>query len=171
MKLDIGCGTKKEAGFVGMDRLSFDGVDVVCDAGKERWPFDDSSVDEARAAHFVEHLAPAERVHFTNELWRVLKPNAKCLIITPHWASPRAFGDLTHAWPPVSEFWYPYLNTEWRKTNAPHNTDYKCNFNSVPGGYSLRSDLTMRNPEYQQYALLNFKGAADDLAQTIIAVK
>lgn len=168
MRIDLGCGPNKEKGFVGVDRMSFDGVDVTCDVGKDKWPFADDSVEEARASHLVEHLTPDERVHFVNELHRVMKKGAKCLIVTPHWASARAYGDLTHVWPPVSEFWYPYLNAEWRGKNAPHNTTYTCDFDTPPGGYALREDLAVRNHEYQQYALVNFKEAAQDLAQTII---
>lgn len=171
MKLDLGAGKRKEAGFIGVDKIAFEGVDVVCDLGKDHWPFEDSTVDEAQAIQFVEHLTPPERIHFANELWRVLKPGGKCLIVTPHWCSPRAYGDLTHVWPPVSEWWYPYLNSDWRKDNAPHNVEYKCNFSFAPGGYSIREDLKIRNADYQQYALLNFKGAAEDLAQTITAIK
>lgn len=171
MKIDIGCGPNKEAGFVGMDAIAFDGVDIVCNVGKDKWPLSDDSVEEARASHVLEHLTAEERIHFANELWRVLKKGGKCLIITPHWASARAYGDLTHQWPPVSEFWYPYLNAEWRRVNAPHNTAYQCNFETPSGGYVLREDLQIRNHDYQQYALINFKEAAQDLAQTITAIK
>jgi SAM-dependent methyltransferase len=168
MKLDVGCGPNKKEGFVGLDKLQFPGVDHVLDVGSARWPFDDGSVEEIHCSHMVEHLTPKERIHFANEACRVLQKGGKALIVTPHWASARAYGDMTHQWPPVSEFWYPYLNVEWRKANAPHNTEYTCDFDVTPGGYSIRADLTVRNLEYQQYALLNFKEAAQDLAQTII---
>ena len=39
MKLDIGCGNKKWIGFVGVDRVLCEGVDVVCDLSKTPWPF------------------------------------------------------------------------------------------------------------------------------------
>ena len=168
MKLDIGCGPNKEKDFIGVDRMQFDGVDVICDVGTEKWPFADDTVEEARCSHMLEHLTPAQRIHFANELHRVLKKGGKCLIVTPHWCSARAYGDLTHEWPPVSEFWFPYLNVEWRKKNAPHNVDYTCDFDTPPGGYALREDLAVRNHEFQQYALINFKEAAQDLAQTIV---
>lgn len=167
MKLDIGCGKKKQDGHIGIDRISFPGVDHVLDAGNDRWPFDDGSIDEVYASHFVEHLTPKERIHFANEAHRVLKKGGKALIIVPHWASARAYGDLTHQWPPVSEFWFPYLNAAWRAENAPHNTDYSCDFDTPPGGYDLRPDLALRNGEYQQYALQNFKESAMNFAQTI----
>lgn len=166
MKLDLGCGKAKREGFTGVDVLPFEGVDVVCNLGSDRWPWDDDSVDEVNASHFVEHLKPAERFHFANELHRVLKKGGKCQITTPHWSSARAYGDLTHEWPPVCEWWLFYLNKAWRDVNAPHNTAYSCDFDYAYG-YGIRADLTLRNAEYQQYALANFKEAAQDLVATI----
>lgn len=149
LRLDLGCGGNKRAGFHGVDSIAFAGVDTVLnltqramfqpgmiqgelgggkllnqdDAVFEPWPWPDGSVTEAHSSHFVEHLTPVERVHFVNELYRVLKPCRKengtnvegfCTIIVPHWCNMRAYGDPTHQWPPVSEFWSLYLNREWR---------------------------------------------------------
>ena len=160
MKLDFGCGMNVREGFEGVDIRDF-GQKHVVDLTLT-WPWEDESVEEAHASHFVEHLGAAERVHFVNELYRVLVPAGKCQIITPHWASCRAYGDLTHKWPPVSEFWFYYLNKEWRAVNAPHNDGYQCDFEAT-WGYSLREDLAIRNLEFQQFALGNYKEAAQDI--------
>lgn len=172
IKIDVGCGKNKREGFLGMDVIPFEGVDIVIDAGKDRWPFDDESVDELHASHFVEHLEPEERIHFVNELYRVLKNpeynNAGLIvkglatIIVPHWASQRAYGDLTHKWPPVSEFWFYYLDKDWRAVNAPHNTDYKCHLN-VTWGYSIHPEIQSRNQEYQNHAMKFWKDACSDI--------
>lgn len=166
IRLDLGCGPNKAPGFIGIDRIAFPGVDRVLEMGKDRWPFEDGSVDEARASHSVEHLTVPERIHFVNELYRVLKPGAGCLVVTPHWNSSRAYGDLTHQWPPVCEFWFYYLSKTWRALNAPHNDFYTCDF-EVSWGYSLRDDLTSRNAEFQQMALQNYKDAAQDIIATL----
>lgn len=167
MKLDLGCGKNKREGFIGVDTIKFDGVDIVCNLGKERWPWEDASVDEAHCSHVVEHLLPEERIHFVNELYRVLKPKATALVITPHWASNRAFGDLTHQWPPVSEFWYLYLNKAWRDINAPHNNGYTCDFDCTHG-HSVNPALNSRNQTYQSFAVTWYKDAASDLFATLI---
>jgi hypothetical protein len=167
LRLDLGCGTQKREGFTGVDCRAFEGVDLVVDLGKARWPWNDESVDEAHCSHMVEHLTGPERIHFANELCRVLKKGAKATIVTPHWASCRAYGDLTHQWPPVSEFWFLYLNAAWRKTNAPHNDGYTCDFDHGIG-YGLNPQLTVRNQEYQQYALAWFKEAAMDTVATLV---
>ncbi len=171
MKLDFGCGKNKREGFEGVDSIKFDGVDHVVDlTGK--WPWEDNSVEEAHTSHFIEHLKAEERIHFANELYRVLKPGAKCQIVVPHWASCRAYGDMTHQWPPVSEFWFYYLSKDWRKANAPHDDvefnrkGYSCNFEST-WGYSMNPVLMSRNQEYQTYALQNHKEAAQDIIATL----
>src|SRR6185436_17526269 len=91
LKLDFGCGKSVREGFEGVDVRPF-GQKWTIDLTK-RWPWADSSVEQANASHFLEHLKPKERVHFVNELFRVLTPGGKCQVVTPHWASGRAFGD------------------------------------------------------------------------------
>ena len=169
IKLDLGCGPNKKPGFVGVDIRQFDGVDQVVDL-RGRWPWADSSAEEVYCSHFVEHLTAAERIHFVNELHRVLKPGAPAQIIVPHWNSHRAYGDLTHQWPPVSEMWFFYLSKEWRAVNAPHNDGYTCDFDAT-WGYTLRQDLLTRNEEYRQHAVANFKDAAQDIIATLKAKK
>lgn len=177
IKLDVGCGpNKKGPDWTGIDVLAFPGVNHKLHAGRDRWPFDDGSVEEAHASHFLEHLTNLgdkwERVHFFNELHRVLKVGGKCLLIFPHWASNRYYGDPTHK-EPFSEMGFYYLSKEWRKTQAPH-TDrehnkkggYACDFEAT-WGYSVRQDLLTRNAEYQQHALANFKEAAQDIIATL----
>lgn len=166
VKIDLGCGPNKREGFIGVDSRQFDGkVDVVHDLTK-KWPWADGSVEEAHSSHFVEHLTGPERIHFVNELYRVLVPGGKCQLIVPHWASCRAYGDLTHQWPPVSEFWFYYLSKEWRAQNAPHNDGYLCDFEAT-WGYAMRQDLVTRNSETQQFAMQNYKEACQDIIATL----
>jgi SAM-dependent methyltransferase len=186
LKLDFGCGPHPREGFAGVDERDFGQKYIVnlVERGVRRykgdgvptgwagmpipfkpWPWADESVSEAHASHFIEHLTADERIHFVNELYRVLKPGAKCQVVVPHWASARAYGDLTHQWPPVSEFWFYYLSKEWREANAPHNDKYDCNFD-VTWGYSMHPQLTGRNQEYQSNAISWWKEAAQDTVAT-----
>lgn len=166
VKLDLGCGKNKREGFIGVDSRPFEGVDVVCDLSSGKWPWEDDSVDEVNASHVVEHLKPSERIHFVNELHRVLKKGGRAFIATPHFASVRAYGDLTHEWPPVVSFWYLYLNAEWRKTNAPHNDAYTCDFDHGYG-FGLHPSVQARNQEYQNYAVIHLLEGAQDLHVTL----
>jgi hypothetical protein len=136
IKIDVGCGKRKQEGHVGLDRIKFDGVDHVLDAGRARWPFKDGSVSEAYSSHFLEHLNAEGRAHFANELYRVLVPEGKCKLIVPNWSSGRAYGDPTHQWPPLSAFWFHYLSREWRLQEAPHTDStndkrwFNCDFHA-----------------------------------------
>lgn len=173
MRLDMGCGKNKKEGFIGCDQYAMEGVDKVFNIGQEAWPFDNDSVDEINASHFIEHLTQKERSHFMNEAYRVMKAGAKAVIVTPHWASNRAYGDITHQWPAVSEMFFYYLKQEWRDTQAPHtdikwNKDgFNCDFDAT-WGYSFGGELQTRNAEYVQFALQNYKEAAQDLFATLI---
>lgn len=171
-KIDIGCGSKKQKGFIGLDQIAFKGVDNVLDIGSSPWPFPDSSVDEAHSSHFVEHLGSEERNHFCNELYRVLTMGSKCTVIVPHWASCRAYGDPTHKWPPIGEFWFYYLDRKWRLENAPH-TDIKywdkgldCDFETT-WGYGMNPVISSRNNEMQQFALNHYREAIFDIIATL----
>lgn len=176
IRLDIGCGKNKKPGHIGLDIRAFDGVDVVLNVGREKWPYEDGAVTEVHASHFVEHLDAFERIHFVNECYRVLIPDGKATIITPHWSSGRAYGDLTHQWPPVAEMWYYYLDPKWREINAPHTdirwnpNGYKCHFDCT-WGYALHPTLLVRNAEFQQWALNFYREAAQDLHATLTARK
>lgn len=171
LRIDLCCGKNKKPGFLGVDQFPMDGVDLVIDVRK-RWPWENDSVSEVHCSHALEHFTGLERVHFMNELYRVLKPGAKATIITPHWASNRAYGDFTHQWPPVSEMFFYYLSRDWRKDNAPHtdkkwNPDgFDCSFIAT-WGYGMSPAILSRNAEYQQYALANYKEAAMDTHATL----
>ena len=203
LKLDLGCGKKKQDGFLGVDRHKFEGVDGVTDLTRKTWIFDqselghvklipldvdgvlgfvlpDCSVSEVHCSHFLEHLEhnqrQPERARFMNELWRVLVPGGNALMITPHWASNRAYGDFTHADKPVTEMFYLYLNKAWRESNAPDNDiaynpdGYNCDFDSDLG-YGLHPELAERPKEEHNFALHWYKEAAVELHARMIAKK
>ena len=166
VKLDLGCGKSPKEGFVGVDVHDYGRSDILVSDLRGPWKWDDESVSEVYSSHFVEHLTARERIHFANELYRVLAPEGKAEIIVPHWCSGRAFGDLTHQWPPVSEFWFLYLSRAWREQNAPHTCDdYSCDF-VVEWGTTLHPQIALRNQEFQQFAAAFYREACQDLVST-----
>jgi hypothetical protein len=140
----------------------------------------DSSVEEVHCSHFLEHLehnqAKPERVRFMNELWRVLVPGGHATIITPHWASHRAYGDFTHADKPVSEMFYSYLDKSWRAENAPDNDaqynpdGYTCDF-EWQVGYTMHPDMANKSQVEKDFANQWYKEAVMDLFAKIVARK
>lgn len=182
-KIDIGCGKNKKEGFFGVDAMSFEGVDLVLSLTKrksfepgtdfyeawnnpkfEAWPWEDGSIDEIHCSHFIEHLDWKERVHFFNELNRVLSKDGFCTMILPHWNSERYYGDPTHK-EPMSEFAFYYLDKEWRASNAPHS-GYTCNL-GVTWSWNLNPNLAGKSQEVVMFAIANYKGAANDIVATI----
>jgi len=96
MRLNLGSGGAKLPGWTNVDCETFENPDVVCDLGREIWPWRNSSVDEARASHLLEHLPGESFFHFLRELYRVLKPNAPVHLILP-WPRHDIFlNDPTH---------------------------------------------------------------------------
>jgi hypothetical protein len=172
IRLDLGCGPRKREGFIGVDRRKFDGVDVVTDLLKP-WPWKDASVEEVQMQHVMEHFTGKERVFIVNEMYRVMQPDAKATITTPHWSSNRAYGDFTHQWPPVSEMWFYYLSKQWRADNAPDNDiqwnpdGYKCNFECT-WGYTLHPEFQTKNQERQTFAIQFYKEVCMDTICTMV---
>jgi hypothetical protein len=163
-KLDLGCGKNKKEGFLGVDAISFDGVDFVADLRK-KWVWGEDTVEEVHCSHFLEHLTGSERVHFYNELYRVMKKDAKATIVVPHWSSGRAYGDPTHQWPPVVEFSFYYLDRAWRDVNAPH-CGLNCDFNAV-WGYSIHPSWQTRSQDTQMFGLSHYREVAQDIICTL----
>ncbi len=91
--VDLGCGTHKPQGFVGVDVVPGPHVDVVADLN-QTFPFPDSSVDMIRAFDAIEHLR--DRIHTMNEIWRIGKPGAEVHIRVPSTDGRGAFQDPTH---------------------------------------------------------------------------
>ena len=94
MRLDIGCGKNKKPGYIGLDRVSMPGVDIVCNLEKEKIPIEDNSIDEVYSMHFMEHVT--DLLVVMEEVWRVSKNNAKITIAVPYFTSVGAFRDPTH---------------------------------------------------------------------------
>lgn len=167
LRLDIGCGKTKMDGWEGIDSIDF-GQKHVHDV-RNGLPFADNSVSEVRSSHFVEHITGAERIAFFNELWRVMKDGATAQIVTPNWSHACAYGDPTHQWPPMSQ-WYPlYLHKDWRAANAPH-VGYVCHFDHVVAG-SWDPAIEGRNPETKSMMMNNYTNAWRDLIVTLTCRK
>lgn len=167
--LDLGCGPSKAEGFHGVDIRQIDGVDTVFDLRKAPWPWADGSVEKVRASHFLEHLKPAERITFFNELYRILKIGGSAEVISPHWTNACAYGDPTHEWPPISEWISLYLNKLWRDgdgtpehpPNAPH-VPYTCDFDFV-NGFRRDDRVANWNAERQFFALTHHVNGVRDI--------
>jgi len=170
-KLDLACGAVKQEGFLGVDIVAAEGVDVVHDLRVAPWPFEDDTIDEARCSHFFEHLDGPERIGFMNELWRVLKKGAGCIFTTPR-GFDRQVQDFSHKWPPVVEASYFYFNKEFYKQNKlEHYIELhgiKCDFDVRPMQISVTPEFALKNEEHKTFAIRNYTNASVDLAVLMV---
>ncbi|MGE0824080.1 MAG: sulfotransferase domain-containing protein [Candidatus Binatia bacterium] len=79
--LDLGCGTVKQASFIGLDRYQLPGVDIIVDLNRPL-PFRDGSVDLVYASHSLEHVDDLLAV--MQEIYRICKPGAQVCIVAPY---------------------------------------------------------------------------------------
>jgi len=107
MKLDLGCGSSKKAGFTGVDSLQLPGVDIVHNLTTYPYPFEDNTIDEIWMDNVLEHLVNPLRV--VEELYRICKPGAKIYISVPYFRSFYAAIDPTHV-NFFSVYWFNYFD-------------------------------------------------------------
>jgi SAM-dependent methyltransferase len=93
MKLNLCCGQFPLEGYLGVDIIPRECVDVVADLD-EFWPWQDGTIDEVFCKDGFEHLK--DTVHTMNELYRVLKPGGLARIVVPSTDGRGAFQDPTH---------------------------------------------------------------------------
>ncbi len=94
--LDVGCGINKYPGSVGIDRLRGTAADVVHDLDAFPWPLEDSSFDQIRLIHVIEHVGDVIRT--MEEIHRIGRVGARVVIATPHYTDFSSFCDPTHRW-------------------------------------------------------------------------
>ena len=82
IKLNIGCGPYKKPGYINIDKNPIWEPDKVVDV-RNGFPFDDNSVDEIWASHFMEHLDKDEIIFVLSECYKKLKPNGILTIKIP----------------------------------------------------------------------------------------
>jgi SAM-dependent methyltransferase len=92
--LDVGCGSAKYPGAIGIDVSADTDADIVANLDEVPWPVDDGSFDQILMQDVLEHLEhPLEALA---ELHRIGRPGARIHIRTPHFSSVLAYGDPTH---------------------------------------------------------------------------
>lgn len=82
VKLNIGCGRFSFTDWINIDKLDFPNVNRVLDISKEI-PYENESIDEIYAGHFLEHLDMDSALKFLAESFRVLKKGMKIIIVIP----------------------------------------------------------------------------------------
>jgi len=164
LRLDFGAGQNPAPGYQSVD-LYAPKADFKVDLFHFPFPWKDESVEEIHCSHFVEHIPQALRWPFFEECYRILKPGGIMRIFVPSWKSERAYGDMTHQWPPVTAMFFFYLNQGWREANKLTYGPYalKCNFDHQAGPTGIHQTFSNRNHEAQVYALTHYLESYQDM--------
>lgn len=99
IRLDVGCGSRKQAGFVGMDKRDIPGVDLVHDLEHTPWPLPQNCCSVVVLSHVWEHITPSRTLDVMAEIHRVCQPNAVVMMAGPYGMGFRYQQDPTHCNP------------------------------------------------------------------------
>ncbi len=80
-KVELGCGTTKNEGYLGIDRFPLPNVDIVADLDKGI-PLEDNSVEVIFCSHSLEHFENLPNI--VNEIYRVCKHKAIVNVLAPY---------------------------------------------------------------------------------------
>ena len=92
--LDFGCGTRRQPASIGVDVNLNSAADVIANLDRFPYPFADNTFDRIYCDGIIEHLGNVVQV--MEELYRIARPGAYIIIITPYFTSVDAFSDPTH---------------------------------------------------------------------------
>ena len=120
IRLDLGCGIRKQPGYIGIDKSPLKGVDIVCDLERSI-PLKDNCVNKIHSNYFFEHVD--NLIYLFQELYRVCINGAKIKFIVPYYSSINAFKDPTHKHFFTEETFKYFSKEKW------YGSDYKINTN------------------------------------------
>lgn len=164
-KLHLGCGRTILPGWVNVDCMELPGVDVVADldnCAKEALPFEDDSITEIFASHFLEHIH--NPLPLFQELYRVACPDARAVFSLPYGSSDDAMEDPTHVrFYFLQSFGYFSQPYYWR-ADYGYRGDWKTmkivlkvskeKYYGKPFAEIIRDVSTLRNVVYEMIAEL-----------------
>jgi len=93
LRLDLGCGRSRPAGWVGLDLSPHPGVEVVADLDSGL-PFAEGVFAAVRLRHVAEHVA--DLTALMAEVHRVCRPGALVYLLVPHFSAAASYTDPSH---------------------------------------------------------------------------
>lgn len=102
IKINLGAGSEPTEGWINVDWIEQEGIQVVHNLLDFPWPFKDEVADEIKAIDVLEHMPlfnsknESTPIKFIEECWHILQDGGKLFITVPHWQSPNLWIDPTH---------------------------------------------------------------------------
>jgi predicted SAM-dependent methyltransferase len=94
VRVNLAAGAKPKEGWVNLDLVQQDGIDMVHDLDVFPWPFEDGSVSDIEAHDIFEHVV--DPLKFMAECHRILKTGRYLHIHTTYAPNLNSFTDPTH---------------------------------------------------------------------------
>jgi SAM-dependent methyltransferase len=168
-RLHLGCGRTIMPGWINLDMVPGDGVEIVADLDRcddIPLPFEDDTIREFLASHLLEHLRNPLAV--MQELHRIARPGATAVFRVPYGSSDEASEDPTHVR-------LCYLNTfgyfsqpfYWR-ADYGYRGDWQ-----VPVVHLLvsRQRYQKKNPNQIMDDVMHLRNVVQEMVVELVAVK
>jgi len=96
LRLNLGCGSKRLAGYINVDK--YGNPELKHDLETFSWPWDDNSVVEIKLSHVLEHLGRDPEIYLKifQEMYRICQHGATIDITVPHPRHDNFLDDPTH---------------------------------------------------------------------------
>ncbi len=120
--IDLGCGTRKRLGYIGVDTVKLDGVDIVCNL-EEGLPFEDNVIDGIYSNFFFEHIS--NTILLFQEIYRICKSGAIVEFRVPYYQSITQYKDPTHKAIITPEMIRYFTDDKWYGSDYGINTNFK----------------------------------------------
>lgn len=152
IKINLGAGSEPTDGWVNVDWVDQQGIDVVHNLLEFPWPFKDGVADEMLARDVLEHMPlfnsknESTPIKFIEECWRILQPDGRLFITVPHHESKNLWIDPTHVrgydeksfdyFDPDTDLgkWYGYYSDKKFKVSAVRTPNDNVEFTLIKRG-------------------------------------
>jgi len=161
--LDLGCGSRKRAGHIGIDKAALECVDIVCDVEKGI-PLKDNCVTGVYSNYFLEHVS--DLIFVFQEIYRVCCNGATVEFVVPYYMSINAFKDPTHKQFFTEETFQYFSKSMW------YGSDYKIktNFEVIKIKYHYSKIALLFYP-FRKYLRRHFFNMAGAMTVTLKVIK
>ena len=164
MEINYRIGTQEEPGYAKLE--SWEDLEKV----------ESSTVSNIMLAWYFQRLDQKQRFACVDEIWRVLKPGGRLMIVVPYWSSRRAIADPLAQWPPLCEESFLVYSEKWRQENELTALPVNCNFYSVTqngdlfimAGHIADPAVATRNDEFRGFASKHYINSVWEMHVTLV---
>jgi ubiquinone/menaquinone biosynthesis C-methylase UbiE len=162
VKLNIGCGKRKVAGYINCDIDERVGPDVLFDIS-QGWPFKDNSAKVIKAENILEHIAGEDLIGTMREIHRVLKPGGRLEAIVPYWTGRWAVADPGHKtlWNEYMLRWF--IDPEYRQKVIGPRVDFYFKLNKLLYRFFADASEKWPTPEERKFARQHYLNVVDSM--------